>query len=157
MKKVFSKIIICFSCYATILFLFQPDAESIRDIPDDNLAYPVLLVSGNSTGSGFFYNKEDATYLITARHVLFKGTSVDLPYFPPQSIPKSIRHKTDLIPDPKNNKSVLIFYGVMSEKERDDLIKSAPLNDLFKTAIYSVYNKSQQLELNFNTATLFSY
>lgn len=43
-----------------------------RAIPDDNLAYPVLITLKNgSTGSGFFVNSTKAIYLVTAKHVLF--------------------------------------------------------------------------------------
>ncbi len=43
-----------------------------RAIPDDNLAYPVLITLKNgSTGSGFFVNTTKAIYLVTAKHVLF--------------------------------------------------------------------------------------
>jgi S1-C subfamily serine protease len=43
-----------------------------RAIPDDNLAYPVLITLGNgATGSGFFLNADKAVYLVTAKHVLF--------------------------------------------------------------------------------------
>jgi hypothetical protein len=49
-----------------------------RAIPDDNLAYPVLVnltdCSNNITtskGSGFFLSTGTAVYLVTARHVLF--------------------------------------------------------------------------------------
>jgi S1-C subfamily serine protease len=162
MKKVLSKIICYLSLSVTILFLFQPEARPDRDIPKDNLAYPVLIKSGDQpAGSGFFYNKEDATYLITARHVLFQGTPLDITGFPLKSIPESIRHKIELITDQKNkNKIILIFHGTMSEKERDDLIKSAQYHlqpDLFKNGVNSVYRKSQKLDLNFTKATLFSY
>jgi hypothetical protein len=44
-----------------------------RAIPDDNLAYPVLIsLADNSSGSGFFLNSASAVYLVTAKHVLFK-------------------------------------------------------------------------------------
>jgi len=44
-----------------------------RDIPDDNLAYPVLVTLDNrDTGSGFYLRTGDRFYLVTARHVLFK-------------------------------------------------------------------------------------
>jgi len=47
-----------------------------REIPDDNLAYPVLIsLSTGSNGSGFFLNTDDRTYLVTASHVLFDETS----------------------------------------------------------------------------------
>lgn len=43
----------------------------MRKIPDDNLAYPVLVEIGVSTGSGFYLNRPNGTFLITARHVLY--------------------------------------------------------------------------------------
>jgi len=43
----------------------------MRRIPEDNLAYPVLISLGQSIGSGFFLNTGDASYLVTASHVLF--------------------------------------------------------------------------------------
>ena len=44
-----------------------------RAIPDDNLAYPVLVeLNSGSSGSGFFLNLADGTVLVTARHVLFE-------------------------------------------------------------------------------------
>jgi len=43
-----------------------------RAIPDDNLAYPVLITLGNgTTGSGFYLHTNNAIYLVTAKHVLF--------------------------------------------------------------------------------------
>jgi hypothetical protein len=52
-------------------FLAVPQARALRAIPDDNLAYPVLisLKSGNG-GSGFFFNGRSSIYLVTAKHVL---------------------------------------------------------------------------------------
>jgi S1-C subfamily serine protease len=78
--------------FLTILALLSPEtSHSTPDLPDDNLAYPVLLVSKEGTGSGFFYNKDDATYLITARHVLFQETSIRVPE--PFIVPTPLRHK----------------------------------------------------------------
>lgn len=42
----------------------------MRRIPDDNLAYPVLITAGISCGSGFYINSDQSIYLVTARHVL---------------------------------------------------------------------------------------
>ena len=61
-------------------------AEAQRAIPDDNLAYPVLITLKNgSTGSGFYLNTSKAVYLVTAKHVLFDpktqkllGTALEL-------------------------------------------------------------------------------
>ena len=50
-------------------------AHARRDIPDDNLAYPVLFVSSvgtkTKTGSGFYMNTDKSIYFVTARHVLY--------------------------------------------------------------------------------------
>ena len=44
----------------------------MRNIPEDNLAYPVLiLLNSGSTGSGFQLNTGENMYFVTAKHVLF--------------------------------------------------------------------------------------
>ena len=43
-----------------------------RYIPDDNLSYPVLISIGGRSGSGFYLNANDGSYLVTAKHVLFE-------------------------------------------------------------------------------------
>jgi hypothetical protein len=57
-----------------LLFLFLVNyGFAQRAIPDDNLAYPILITLGdNSSGSGFFLSSAGAVYLVTAKHVLFK-------------------------------------------------------------------------------------
>lgn len=59
-------------------FLCPHLVDGQRAIPDDNLAYPVLITltncSSNLTmvqGSGFFLETATELYLVTARHVLF--------------------------------------------------------------------------------------
>jgi hypothetical protein len=68
--------LICILCIA--LVAAAENASAKRQIPDDNLAYPVLVTlrSGGRTigsGSGIYINTDDATYLVTARHVLAPG------------------------------------------------------------------------------------
>ena len=143
----------------TALFLFPPaTSQSYPDLPNDNLAYPVLLVTkAGISGSGFFYNKDDGTYLITARHVLFKETSVHVPQ--QFVVPTLLRHKFDWQEDKVKKEWLLNFYGVMSESERDDLIKAAPKSDRFdfNKGIEQLYKESQQLRLKSNEITLYSY
>ncbi|MEW6719702.1 MAG: trypsin-like peptidase domain-containing protein [Thermodesulfobacteriota bacterium] len=58
---------------STFICLFVCDkAIGGRKIPDDNLGYPVhiILPTGNS-GSGFFVNTDNASYLVTASHIFF--------------------------------------------------------------------------------------
>jgi len=46
----------------------------MRDLPEDNLSYPVLVQLPNETGSGFYFRNEQRLYLATALHVLYKPT-----------------------------------------------------------------------------------
>jgi hypothetical protein len=47
-----------------------------RAIPDDNLAYPVLLaIQQGGFGSGFFLNTSHSLFLVTAKHVVFNPTT----------------------------------------------------------------------------------
>jgi S1-C subfamily serine protease len=43
-----------------------------RAMPDNNLAYPILITVKNGTGSGFFFATATHIYLVTAKHVLFE-------------------------------------------------------------------------------------
>ena len=46
-----------------------------RAIPDDNLAYPVLItLAQGGSGSGFFLNTSHSEFFVTAKHVLFGNT-----------------------------------------------------------------------------------
>jgi hypothetical protein len=44
---------------------------SLRAIPDDNLAYPVYVTAGISSGSAFYLCVGTTIFLVTAKHVLF--------------------------------------------------------------------------------------
>jgi hypothetical protein len=114
-------------------------------------------MSKEVTGSGFFYNKDDATYLITARHVLFQETFVCVPE--QFAVPTPLRHKFYWQEDKVKKEFILNFYGVMSESERDELMKAAPKSDHFNfnKAIEQLYKESQELKLKSKETTLFSY
>jgi hypothetical protein len=48
-----------------------------RNIPDDNLAYPILLnIDDKYSGSGFQINCDQKLYLVTAKHVLYNDKNV---------------------------------------------------------------------------------
>jgi S1-C subfamily serine protease len=51
---------------------------ALRAIPEDNLAYPVLISIGNTSGSGFYLVSGKAVFLVTAKHVLFDLTTHQL-------------------------------------------------------------------------------
>lgn len=127
---------------------------AIPDIPEDNLSYPVLLQGKNSSGSGFFFNKEDATYLITARHVLFKETTVNI--HKQLAIPKSLSHKLYIEKNKTNSQFILTFFGIMSSNDRDQLMKadSNPNDVKVLNAIEELFNSSQELKLKDEMMTL---
>ena len=52
--------------------------STLRAIPDDNLAYPVFVVAGSVTGSGFYLDTGKEMFLVTAKHVLFDLASNQL-------------------------------------------------------------------------------
>ncbi len=60
-----------------VFVLFGPrHVQARRAIPDDNLAYPVLIsLDTGSQGSGFFLDTGTRIYLVTATHVLFNEAS----------------------------------------------------------------------------------
>lgn len=43
----------------------------MRQLPESNLSYPVLIKTSSSTGSGFYYRKNKRIYLVTAKHVVY--------------------------------------------------------------------------------------
>jgi hypothetical protein len=53
------------------LLAFTDSGRAQRAIPDDNLAYPVLITVPGELASGFFLNTETSVYLVTAKHVIF--------------------------------------------------------------------------------------
>lgn len=80
MKRTKAPHIIVYSALTVIgLTVLCGEIDARRAIPDDNLAYPVLItLKGGVQGSGFFLNLQAATFLVTARHVLFKEGTDDL-------------------------------------------------------------------------------
>jgi len=136
-------------CIVGVFILTLPQSSSANpDIPEDNLAYPVLLKWENGSGSGFFYNKDDATYLITARHVLFKPTTVLIPS--QIAIPKSLKPKLFVSENKQRKAFDLVFYGTLMPEEKIELIKALPNQDrdTFTIAIEELYSKSQEPKLN---------
>jgi hypothetical protein len=54
------------------LFALVNTVQAQRAIPDDNLAYPVLVQRQDGAASGFYLNTATSVYLVTAKHVLFE-------------------------------------------------------------------------------------
>lgn len=69
---------------ASAVSLFASRAIAERAIPDDNLAYPVMVTlklrnGVTSFGSGFYLNFPNDTYFVTAKHVIFILPNGELP------------------------------------------------------------------------------
>jgi Trypsin-like peptidase domain len=151
-------------CRITIILLvvwislfYQGASSAHPDIPANNLSYPVLLMDEDGeSGSGFFYNRDDATYLITARHVLFKETSV---FVQEQlSIPRALKHKLFIRENKPKNDFELVLHGTLSETDKEELTKGAigPNAETFRASIEELFKSSQQLKLRKDKLTLLS-
>jgi hypothetical protein len=137
-----------------ISLLLTVTSHASRSIPDDNLSYPVFIAGDKSSGSGFYLNAEPHVYLITARHVLFDNTTAKYESKTDNIIvPTELKHR--LFYDQKNK--LLIFDGVMSEQEKDEIIKIDSKNKRYIDAIQIIYKKSQKLNLKNRHAVLLSY
>ncbi len=65
--------------FALVPIIIADKAHGMRAVPDDNLAYPVLIaLKSGEQGTGFFFNTTTASFLVTARHVLFKEKTDEL-------------------------------------------------------------------------------
>jgi hypothetical protein len=102
--------------------LVSVETMAVREIPDDNLVCPVKITLGNcanSSGgeaSGFFLNTKTATYLVTARHVLFaeqehESKTIYLLFYKQVSLSSYFS-----IPNEKEKKSSSSIYGDVEYK-----------------------------------------
>ncbi len=72
-KIIFSIILFILIGGVSILPTLLKADEVAPAIPEDNLLYPVIIaLDSGGTGSGFYLNTKKATYLVTAKHVLYK-------------------------------------------------------------------------------------
>jgi hypothetical protein len=101
-----------------------------RSIPDDNLAYPVLISLGNdSSGSGFFLNTVHGIYLVTAKHVLFNQSNQAL-----------LSSHLELLSYPKNPADpTKIRIGVnLAMLQSEGKLKPHPTQDVVVVELFSV-------------------
>ena len=153
-KLVSRKMITLFLFVAVLLFL--KNAEAKRDIPDNNLAYPALIIiDEHFSGSGFFYRSGSCLYFITARHVLFNAIfSVELEKLPSKfKFPDHLKHRIFF----NKGKKQLLFVGVMNTKEKQELLKLSQDEIYFNNAIEKLFKLSQRIKLKGMTATIISY
>jgi hypothetical protein len=105
-------------------------AEAQRAIPDDNLAYPVLITLRNgNAGSGFYLNNGKAVYLVTAKHVLFDPATQKL-----------LDVALDLLSyskDPADSTRNLLTLD-LSVLQNDDNIKPHPSEDVAVVKVFTI-------------------
>ena len=90
----------------------------MAQLPQDNLAYPVLITIGKSKGSGFFYNTATAMYLVTAKHVLLEsGLELFAQAANIHAISEDLQHKVIINLDCK----ALLAAGALKKHERADV------------------------------------
>lgn len=142
----------------TTLLSLAVCANANRDLPDNNLAYPVLIVIDNaSSGSGFFRNKSGNYYLVTARHVLFEKTAVELSHaLEGVKFPENLRHRIIYSLDREKSQWRIEFLGKMSITERNQLLNASPENPTWVKAIDDLYKKSQHPKLKGKVAIITS-
>ncbi len=133
----------------------QKQVYASRDLPDDNLSYPVLIaLSDGSTGSGFYLNTNTKYYFVTAKHVLFK-----IP--PPTIVKKYVIPENKSLPVNINKfhyndyEGIIEFEGQMTQEELKTLLTWAQDNFL-KKIITELYDESQY-KLKATYAALQSY
>lgn len=136
--------IICTIFFILYCLSIPKDAFSGRKIPDDNLGYPIFisLPTGN-TGSGFYINTDNATYLITARHVLFDEKK--LGKFPDNAALISDNAILLSYPkDPKDNGRVVLYLD-LKYLLKTKRIHYHPTNDIVVAKIGEVSNDNTNI------------
>ena len=139
------------------ILIFSGNVLGFRAIPDNNLAYPVLILGGHGTGSGVFYKQDNKFYLVTARHNLYEDsyvsiTETDLPKN--LSLPAHLKRKLSF--DIKLER--LSFFGTMTQNEKNEIISiTPPKYTLLINKITELFNASQILKLRNKKVKLISY
>jgi hypothetical protein len=120
----------------------------------DNFSYSVRigvpLHEKFVVASGFYLQNQTSVYMVTARHVLFGPTQVQLGEGASVPIPRHLAYRFRL--DKKSR--LLIFDGVLSVQERDDMLMHPSMNDGGRVVVQVLYEKSQKLRLRAHTANV---
>jgi hypothetical protein len=131
-------------------------AQTAATPADGDFRYAAQIVASlrekTVLGSGFYYRDEKAVYLVTARHVLFGPTQVDLADGAGFPVPRRLGHRMHY--DTKSK--LLSFDGVLSVQERDDFLMQPSISGEGRKAVLRLYEKSQSLKLRAHTATAFT-
>jgi hypothetical protein len=120
----------------------------------DNFSYAARILlplhEKGVLGSGFYYRTEVATYLVTARHVLFAPAQVAIKDGATFAIPRQLLHRI------RYDKAgrLLSLEGVLSSKEKDAILTHPSTNESGRQAVEYLYEKSQRLRLKAHTAAV---
>lgn len=123
----------------------------------DNFSYAVRIAlplhEKAVLGSGFYYRNEESMYIVTARHVLFAPTQVVIKDGASFPIPRQLLHRI------RYNKAVrlLSLEGILSSKEKDEILMHPSTNEGGRQAVEYLYEKSQRLTLKAHVATAVTY
>lgn len=109
----------------TFIFIIVGHALAQRAIPDNNLAYPVLVTIKISTkpesiffASGFYLNTDRAVYFVTAKHVLADAI---LPDPLTQKIPEAEVELLSYSKDLPSPKPILLSLNLSTLRESGDV------------------------------------
>jgi hypothetical protein len=120
----------------------------------DNFGYAVRIAvplhEKAVAASGFYYQDGGSVYVVTARHVLFAPTQVEIKDGSSFPIPRQLVHRIKY--DKKGR--LLSFQGVLSSKEKDEMLTHPSVNEDGRQAIEYLYERSQKLKLKAHTGTI---
>ena len=120
----------------------------------DNFSYAVRIAlplhEKAVLGSGFYYRNEESTYLVTARHVLFASTQVEIKDGATFSVPRQLLNRIRY----DKTSRLLSLEGVLSSREKDEILMHPSTNESGRQAIQYLYEKSQRLKLKAHIATV---
>jgi S1-C subfamily serine protease len=160
LKMFILKILLTFVTFAVVVTdaiaqvntTAQINTSVERAVPEDNLAYPVLLIIKNGKGSGFFLNTATVQYLVTANHVIAEDPSLFDPatkMYKPDAELQAISYSAD----PADTATRNVLKVNLHEVQTMGHLKVDPAADVAVMAIGS-YQKMpiNTTQLQFSTA-----
>lgn len=129
-------------------------ANAARDIPDDNLSYPVFIsLSGDGNGSGFYLNTDVHAFLVTAWHVLYK-TEKDEETGTETSSLRSLTATLLSYPrDPLDDEKIIISVDLQA-LEKSGAIKKHDKHDVVLVRIGEVSSTGDQRSISFSNGVV---
>ena len=150
------KTVLLFGCFVLLMLgIFAPSRPAGAELPmPDNFSYSVriqlALREKFNLGSGFYFSHGGSIYLVTARHVLFAPTQVRAKDGSIFALPRHLLHRIRY----HKASRLLSLEGVLSSRERDDILKHPSINEAGRQTIQDLYEKPQRLALRAHEATV---